>query len=87
MSDPPAGWYDNPGGGGQRFWDGAAWSNQIRVGTDGDRARPNEHGLALASLFGVISYIALLVFLNPHMRGSSAYGAGQLLVPAAVAAA
>ncbi|MCW2856179.1 MAG: hypothetical protein JWR52_1794 [Marmoricola sp.] len=47
--------------------------------------RPNEHPIRSSIPFGVISYIGLLVFVNPHLDGSSAYGAGQLLVPAAIA--
>ena len=28
----PAGWYDDPAGDGQRFWDGAVWTDSVRAG-------------------------------------------------------
>ena len=30
-SPPPPGWYDNPVGDGQRFWDGQQWTRQVRL--------------------------------------------------------
>jgi hypothetical protein len=27
LAGPPAGWYQDPSGSGQRYWDGRAWSN------------------------------------------------------------
>ncbi len=87
MSNPPAGWYNNPEGVGQRYWDGLRWTDQFQPGMVERPARPNEHAVGLAVLFGVISYIGLLVVLNPRIGGTSAYGGGRLIVPAAVAAA
>lgn len=33
MSNPPAGWYDDPAadGGAERYWDGAQWTDQVRA--------------------------------------------------------
>lgn len=84
MSNAPAGWYQDPHGKGQRYWDGTTWTDQSRGPKGWYRERPNEHAVGLAVLFGVISYIGLLAVLNPRLGGTSAYGAGQLLVPAAV---
>jgi hypothetical protein len=84
MSNPPAGWYDNPEGEGKRYWDGASWTRQFQHGVD-EQARANEHAVGLSVLFGVISYVGLLVALNPHIAGSSSYGAGRLLAPVVAA--
>lgn len=37
---PPAGWYLAPGGGYERWWDGAAWTEHV-VPTDADRMTPS----------------------------------------------
>ena len=31
-SSPPAGWYADPAGSGQRYWDGANWTKHSRAG-------------------------------------------------------
>ncbi len=77
----------NPEGHGSRYWDGTQWTHKFRPGRDDDVARPNEHAVGLAALFGAIAFIFLLIVLNPHIGGTSGYGAGQLFVPAAAVAA
>lgn len=59
----PAGWYRNLKGPGQRYWDGAAWTDRTQPGPNGARAdmgigASGFAGIALTVL-AVVLYIAL----------------------------
>ncbi|GAA1476250.1 hypothetical protein GCM10009623_06960 [Nocardioides aestuarii] len=86
MTSPPAGWYPDPQGLGQRFWDGTGWTDQVRPGGSRPPEEPvlREPVVAWSLTAGAITYVALLVLLGPLLEGGGAYLAGRLSVPAAV---
>ncbi len=44
-ADPPAGWYEDPTGSGQRYWDGHQWGRHWIDRGNADRGAPENDGL------------------------------------------
>lgn len=54
MTDPPAGWYPNPEGDGQRYWDGETWTEHFAP----PPARQRSQNPGIAGAIGVAMAIA-----------------------------
>jgi hypothetical protein len=89
----PAGWYPDPvGGGGQRYWDGIAWSTEFtRAAPPQQFAAPTQLatapkenssvlGIALMAIGGLF-ILARVVYWSGHsaVAGSSAYASGAVV--------
>jgi Domain of unknown function (DUF4190)/Protein of unknown function (DUF2510) len=69
QQQPPAGWYANPAGEGERYWDGQQWTDQRRIGPpppSGPQAPGQQvvyveqagNGLAIAALVtGIVGFV------------------------------
>lgn len=72
--NPPAGWYADPGGAGQRYWDGTSWTEHVQGAA---AATPPVYGAAvpeenrgnmlsiLAIVFGAVSTLFCPILLGP----------------------
>ena len=74
MQKSPAGWFPNPEGGGERFWDGEQWTDQYR-GRPESSDQPEDElvevsraGTALAAVGTTVLFIS--VFL-PHLESDT----------------
>jgi uncharacterized membrane protein YeaQ/YmgE (transglycosylase-associated protein family) len=84
---PPAGWYPDPDGSGQRYWDGQQWTDQIAPGAAapaqaaGGRAKdPRNDGLATAGyIFAVLLPIVGVIFAIVLYNRNDARGTPVLL--------
>lgn len=69
MDAPPAGWYADPGGKGQRYWDGSQWTQHFQPSPGGPvpTAGLTTDGFAIAalvfSIFGGIILSAIFAFV------------------------
>lgn len=62
----PAGWYPDPEGRGQRYWDGSNWTNNLAPGAQEKSARAGDWvgGVLLAILMPIVGVIAGAVYLS-----------------------
>jgi uncharacterized Tic20 family protein len=72
---PPPGWYPDPQNpGGQRWWDGSAWTAHVAepsgatapaVGTPGEVSADSRNWAVIAHLSGIAAMLIALAFLGP----------------------
>jgi TM2 domain-containing membrane protein YozV len=86
MSDPSAGWYPDPGGsGGQRYWDGARWTDTLAPAMPPESDPATGYGAAPLQPYrgGVPAYqvapksVALCVLLSVVIPGLGSLVAGN----------
>jgi Protein of unknown function (DUF2510) len=77
---PPAGWYQNPEGSGQRYWDGGRWTDHFHHAPPPPAAQPRSNlggAVILGILFPIIGWIWGIHLLIKNQVGP---GIGVLLV-------
>jgi hypothetical protein len=57
----PPGWYANPAGSGQRYWDGAQWTERYQPGSPAAAAPPKRSGIVWKVGLGVVLGGCLLI--------------------------